>query len=136
MPLRSGCQFLPMRAALGSAVLENDPSLPHRHPARTTTPRSLSPYPLFELDVALVHMNRADQFGNAQYLGPDPYFDDLFCMAAKEAYVSTEQIIDTAGMTVDAAIQTMLLDPHDGRRWSRRPPNGGALHHVHADLRA
>ena len=55
-------------------------------------------------------MNRADQFGNAQYLGPDPYFDDLFCMAAKEAYVSTEQIIDTAGMTVDAAIQTMLIN--------------------------
>ena len=66
--------------------------------------------PALELDVALVHMNRADQFGNAQYLGPDPYFDDLFCMAAKEAYVSTEQIIDTAGMTVDAAIQTMLLN--------------------------
>ena len=55
-------------------------------------------------------MNRADQFGNAQYLGPDPYFDDLFCMAAKQAYVSTEQIIDSAGMTVDAAIQTMLIN--------------------------
>ena len=110
--LRAAAQrvpFLPMRAGLGSAVLENDPSL------RTVT----SPYddgeqlvavPALELDVALVHLNRADQFGNAQYLGPDPYFDDLFCMAAKEAFVSTEQIIDTAGMTVDAAIQTMLLN--------------------------
>jgi len=115
--LRAAAQrvpFLPMRAGLGSAVLENDPTL------RTVT----SPYPgpdgadgetlvavpALELDVALVHMNRADQFGNAQYLGPDPYFDDLFCMAANEAFVSTEQIIDTAGMTVDAAIQTMLLN--------------------------
>jgi glutaconate CoA-transferase subunit A len=113
--LRAAAQrvpFLPMRAGLGSAVLENDPSL------RTVT----SPYdgpdgseelvavPALELEVALVHLNRADQFGNAQYLGPDPYFDDLFCMAAKEAFVSTEQIIDTAGMTVDAAIQTMLLN--------------------------
>ena len=66
--------------------------------------------PALELDVALVHMNRADQYGNAQYLGPDPYFDDLFCLAAKQAYVSTEQVIDTAGMTVDAAIQTMLIN--------------------------
>ncbi len=110
--LRAAAQrvpFLPMRAGLGSAVLENDPTL------RTV----VSPYddgqelvavPALELDVALVHMNRADQFGNAQYLGPDPYFDDLFCMAAKEAYVSTEQVIDTAGMTVDAAIQTMLIN--------------------------
>ena len=110
--LRAAAQrvpFLPMRAGLGSAVLENDPTL------RTVT----SPYddgetlvavPALELDVALVHMNRADQYGNAQYLGPDPYFDDLFCMAAKQAYVSTEQIVDTAGMTADAAIQTMLLN--------------------------
>jgi glutaconate CoA-transferase subunit A len=114
--LRAAAQrlpFLPMRAGLGSAVLENDPTL------RTVT----SPYdgpdgireelvavPALELDVALVHLNRADQFGNAQYLGPDPYFDDLFCMAAKEAYVSTEQILDTAGLTVDAALQTMLLN--------------------------
>ena len=101
-----------MRAGLGSAVLENDATL------RTVTspydgpdgPEELVAVPALELDVALVHMNRADQFGNAQYLGPDPYFDDLFCMAAKQAYVSTEQIIDTAGMTVDAALQTMLLN--------------------------
>ncbi len=115
--LRAAAQrvpFLPTRAGLGSAVLDNDPTL------RTVT----SPYPpssgggaeelvavpALELDVALVHMNRADQWGNAQYLGPDPYFDDLFCMAAREAYVSTEQVIDTAGMTVDAALQTMLIN--------------------------
>ncbi len=66
--------------------------------------------PALTLDVALVHMNRADEYGNAQYLGPDPYFDDLFCMAAREAYVSTEQIIDTAGLTVDAPLQSLLLN--------------------------
>jgi glutaconate CoA-transferase subunit A len=90
-------------------VLENDPDL------RTVR----SPYdddeelvavPALTLDVALVHMNRADSQGNAQYLGPDPYFDDLFCMAAREAYVSTEQIIDTAGLTVDAPLQSLLLN--------------------------
>ena len=97
-----------MRAGLGSAVLENDPTL------RTVT----SPYddgetlvavPALELDVALVHMNRADQFGNAQYLGPDPYFDDLFCMAAERAYVSVEQMVDTAGLNVDTPVQRLLL---------------------------
>ncbi len=110
--LRAAAQrvpFLPMRAGLGSAVLENDTDL------RTVT----SPYadgeefvavPALTLDVALVHMNRADSQGNGQYLGPDPYFDDLFCMAAREAYVSTEQIIDTAGLTVDAPLQSLLLN--------------------------
>jgi len=34
----------------------------------------------------------------------------VFCLAAKHAFVSTEQVIDTAGMTVDAALQTMLIN--------------------------
>ena len=100
--------FLPMRAGLGSDVLVNDRSV------RTVT----SPYddgeelvavPALELDVALVHLNRADAHGNATYLGPDPYFDDLFCMAAKRAYVSVEQVVDTAGLTVDTPVQRLLL---------------------------
>ncbi|WKN50378.1 CoA transferase subunit A [Nocardioides sp. Arc9.136] len=105
--------FLPMRAGLGSDVLVNQPWI------RTVT----SPYatadgaheelvavPALHLDVALVHMNRADAHGNATYLGPDPYFDDLFCMAADRAFVSCEQVVDTAGLTVDAPVQRLLLN--------------------------
>jgi glutaconate CoA-transferase, subunit A len=100
--------FLPMRAGLGSDVLVHSPEI------RTVT----SPYddaeelvavPALNLDVALVHLNRADVHGNATYLGPDPYFDDLFCLAAERAYVSVEQITDTAGLTVDTAYQRLLL---------------------------
>ncbi|WP_302705656.1 CoA transferase subunit A [Nocardioides cremeus] len=113
--LRAAAQrlpFLPMRAGLGSDVLVNNPDI------RTVT----SPYadadgvheelvavPALHLDVALVHLNRADRHGNATYLGPDPYFDDLFCMAADQAYVSVEQVIDTAGLTVDTPVQRLLL---------------------------
>ncbi|QIK66289.1 CoA transferase subunit A [Nocardioides sp. HDW12B] len=100
--------FLPMRAGLGSDVLVHNPDI------RTVT----SPYadgeelvavPALPLDVALVHLNRADQHGNATYLGPDPYFDDLFCLAADRAYVSVEQVVDTAGLTVDTPVQRLLL---------------------------
>jgi len=114
--LRAAAQrvpFLPMRAGLGSAVLENDPTLKlvrSPYAGADGTAEELVAVPALELDVALVHMNRADVHGNGQYLGPDPYFDDLFAMAAKEAYVSCEQIIDTAGLTVDAALQTLLLN--------------------------
>jgi glutaconate CoA-transferase subunit A len=104
--------FLPMRAGLGSDVLVHNPWI------RTFT----SPYdeghgheelvavPALKLDVALVHMNRADQHGNATYLGPDPYFDDLFCMAADRAYVSCEQVVDTAGLTSETPVQRLLLN--------------------------
>jgi glutaconate CoA-transferase, subunit A len=109
--LRAAAQrlpFLPMRAGLGSDVMVNNPWL------RTIT----SPYddreelvavPALKLDVALVHLNRADAHGNATYLGPDPYFDDLFCMAADRAFLSCEQIVDTAGLTVDAPVQRLLI---------------------------
>ncbi len=112
--LRAAAQrlpFLPMRAGLGSDVLVNNPDI------RTVT----SPYdeghgheelvavPALRLDVALVHLNRADRHGNATYLGPDPYFDDLFAMAAERTFVSVEQVVDTAGLTVDTPVQRLLL---------------------------
>jgi glutaconate CoA-transferase, subunit A len=59
-------------------------------------------------------MNRADEQGNAQFLGPDPYFDDLMCAAADEAYVSCEQIVPTEDLTkvahpVTVRISRMLV---------------------------
>lgn len=104
--------FLPTRAGLGSDVLVNNPQI-----ATVTSPydeghghEDLVAAPALRLDAALVHMHRADVHGNASYLGPDPYFDDLFCMAAEKAYVSCEQITDTAGLTVDAPVQRLLLN--------------------------
>jgi glutaconate CoA-transferase subunit A len=100
--------FLPIRAGLGSDVLALDPAL------RTVT----SPYdgevvvamPPLRLDAALVHLNRADRHGNAQYLGPDPYFDDLFCLAAARRYVSCESVVDTAAFAAAGPPQSLLLN--------------------------
>ena len=104
--------FLPMRAGLGSDVMVNNPWL-----KTVTSPydegyghEELLAVPALKLDVALVHLNRADVHGNASYLGPDPYFDDLFAMAADKTYVSVEQIVDTAGLTVDTPVQRLLLN--------------------------
>ena len=104
--------FLPMRAGLGSDVLVNNPWI-----ETVQSPydegfghEELVAVPALRLDVALVHMNRADQHGNATYLGPDPYFDDLFCMAADRAYVSCEQVVDTAGLSYDTPVQRLLLN--------------------------
>jgi len=101
--------FLPMRAGLGSDVLRVNPAL------RTVR----SPYadgeelvavPALTLDAALVHMNRADAGGNGQYLGPDPYFDDLFCLAARRAYLSCERIVPTAALLAAGPPQSLLIN--------------------------
>ena len=101
--------FLPIRAGLGSDVLRVNPGL------RTVR----SPYadgeelvamPALRLDAALIHLNRADAAGNGQYLGPDPYFDDLFCLAAKRAYLSCERIVPTAGLAESGPPQSLLVN--------------------------
>src|SRR6516165_8906819 len=105
--------FLPIRAGLGSGVLEVNPGL------RTVRSPYPDPYglgeelvamPALRLDAALVHMNRADAAGNGQYLGPDPYFDDLFCLAAGRAYLSCERIVPTASLLESGPPQSLLVN--------------------------
>ena len=66
--------------------------------------------PAIALDAALVHLNRADAHGNGRYLGPDPYFDDLFCLAARRRYVSCERLVSTAELTDSGPLQGLLLN--------------------------
>jgi len=101
--------FLPTRAGLATDVEKLNPEL------RTVR----SPYgagetllamPALELDVALVHVDQCDERGNGQILGPDPYFDDFFCGAAKRRYVSCERIVTTEELLASGCIHTLHLD--------------------------
>jgi glutaconate CoA-transferase subunit A len=100
--------FLPTRAGLGSDVMTHNPQL--RTVADPYGGDEVLAMPALHLDAALVHMNRADMYGNAQFLGPDPYFDDLFCMAAEQAFVSCEKIVPTAELTVGAHPATLRIN--------------------------
>jgi glutaconate CoA-transferase subunit A len=100
--------FLPTRAGLGSDMLVMNPEL------KTVT----SPYDdgeelvaakAINLDVALVHLNRSDQAGNAQFLGPDLYFDDLFCGAAARAFVTTEKVVPTEDLLTEGTLHTLKI---------------------------
>lgn len=101
--------FLPTRAGLGSDVPVHAPELRTvRSPY--TDGEELLAVPALPLDAALVHLNRADARGNAQYLGPDPYLDDLFCLAARRRFVSCERVVDTGSLTESAPLQSLLLN--------------------------
>ncbi|WP_029136459.1 CoA transferase subunit A [Nakamurella lactea] len=100
--------FLPTRAGLGSDVMKYNPDL--RTVADPYGGDTTVAMPAIHLDAALVHMNRADQHGNAQFLGPDPYFDDLYCMAADQAFVSCEKIVPTAELTENHHPATLRIN--------------------------
>jgi glutaconate CoA-transferase, subunit A len=103
--------FLPTRAGLASDVMTVNPFL------RTVR----SPYddgeelvavPALPLDAAFVHLNRADERGNAQFLGPDLYFDDLFLTAAAPGrrFVSVEKVVPTDDMLKEGSFHTLKVN--------------------------
>jgi len=103
--------FLPTRAGLGSDVPRVNPGLRMvRSPYDDG--EELLAMPALRLDAAIVHASRSDAHGNAQFLGPDPYFDDLFCMAADRAYLSCEKVVPTPELTASAPLQTLRI-----QRW-------------------
>jgi glutaconate CoA-transferase subunit A len=98
--------FLPTRVGLGSDLFRDDPDL------RTVR----SPYgdeeelvavPALHLDAAIVHLNRADARGNAAFLGPDLYFDDLLLEASTSGYVSCERLVSTEELAAEAPMHAM-----------------------------
>ncbi len=103
--------FLPTRAGLGSGVMDVNPSL-----KTVTSPyadgEELLAVPAIRLDAAFVHMNRADERGNAQYLGPDLYFDDLFLGACEPGrrFVSAEKIIATEDLLTEGTFHTLRIN--------------------------
>jgi glutaconate CoA-transferase subunit A len=110
--LRAAAQrlpFLPTRAGLGSDVLTINP-----HLKTVTSPyedgEELVAVPALNLDVAFIHMNRADASGNGQSLGRDPYFDDLFCMAAKKAFMSCERIVPTDTLVEGGPLESLRIN--------------------------
>jgi glutaconate CoA-transferase subunit A len=59
-----------------------------------------------------VHLNRADERGNAQFLGPDLYFDDLFLGAAAKGrrFLSCEKVVPTAELLENGTFHTLKIN--------------------------
>ena len=106
--------FLPIRAGLGSSVPDfwdgelrtvNSP-----YPTDDGRPETLIAMPALRLDAAFVHLNLGDKHGNAAYTGIDPYFDDLFLMAADRRYLSVDRIVPTEELIKSVPPQALLVN--------------------------
>jgi len=105
--------FLPIRAGLGSSVPDFwDGELKTvRSPYRTDSGHEeLIAMPALRLDAAFVHLNVGDKHGNAAYTGIDPYFDDLFLMAADRRFLSVERVIATDELIKSVPPQALLVN--------------------------
>lgn len=106
--------FLPTRAGLGSSV----PDFFDGQLATVTSPypsadgghETLVAMPALTLDAAFVHLNVGDQRGNAAYTGIDPYFDDLYLMAAERRFLSVEKVVSTEELVKSVPPQALLVN--------------------------
>lgn len=87
--------FIPTAVGLGTDVLKHNPQI-----KLVASPyadgRDWVAMPALELDAALVHVDRADARGVCQIEGPDHYMDDLFVRAAKQTFVSCDELVESA----------------------------------------
>ena len=105
--------FLPIRAGLGSDVRAfwGEELQTVRSPYPTDGGyEELVAMPALNLDAAFVHLNIGDQQGNAAYTGIDPYFDDLFLMAAQNRLLSVETVVPTYELVKSVPPQALLIN--------------------------
>lgn len=127
--------FLPSRAGLGSDLFALNPRLK----------KVRSPYddgeefvamPALNLDAVMCHLSRADESGNAVFLGPDMYFDDLFLRAAStNRFISVDKIVPTADLLTEAGTEQRLrisrlmvdgvVERDGGAHFTENPPDYG-----------
>ncbi|MFP3902098.1 MAG: CoA transferase subunit A [Acidimicrobiia bacterium] len=125
--------FLPSRVGLGSDLLRHNPRLrTFRSPFPQAGRRDgeepgeapggeggdpgergeeLVAMPALEPDAAICHLNRADARGNAMFLGPDLYWDDLMLQAAPTGrrFISAERVVPTADLAAEGCIHQMRI---------------------------
>ena len=105
--------FLPIRAGLGSSVPDfwDGELTTVRSPYKTSDGyEELIAMPALRLDAAFVHLNLGDRHGNAAYTGIDPYFDDLFLMAADRRFLSVERVVPTDALIGAVPPQALLVN--------------------------
>ncbi len=86
-----GIPFLPTRSMLGSDVYKQLRDIKEMQCPFTGDKRAL--VPALHPDVAIIHVQKADPYGNAQISG-FPFMDKDIALAADKVILTTEQIID------------------------------------------
>ncbi|WP_194790339.1 CoA transferase subunit A [Pseudomonas sp. UFMG81] len=92
--------FIPTAVGLGTDVLRHNPDI-----KLVASPygddRDWVAMPALKLDAALIHVDRADARGVCQIAGPDHYMDDLFVRAARNTYVTCDELVDSDWLHAD-----------------------------------
>lgn len=95
-----GVPYIPTALGLGTDVITQNPDLklvqsPYDPNENADNRKDWIAMPALILDVALIHVDRADARGVCQITGPDHYMDDLHARAATTTIVSCDELVNT-----------------------------------------
>ncbi|MGW4117203.1 CoA transferase subunit A [Nocardia sp. NPDC004711] len=106
--------FLPIRAGLGSAVIDfwegELETVQSPYTDADGRRETLVAMPALNLDAAFVHLDLGDKHGNAAYTGVDPYMDDLYLLSAEKRYLSVDRLIETEELVKAVPTQALILN--------------------------
>lgn len=100
-----GLPFLPWQGGVGTDLPVHNPDLVEF--VDPVAGRTLLAVPAIPLDVALIHAERADAYGNVQFAGPG-HVDPLLAAAATRVVVQAERVVGN---------DVIRRDPAATRRW-------------------
>lgn len=86
--------YVPTRVGLGTDVLRCNPGI--KLVGSPYDGKDWVAMPALPLDVALLHVDRADPRGVCQVKGPDIYMDDLFARASQHTFVTCDELVDSS----------------------------------------
>jgi len=102
--------FLPTRTGIGTDIITQKGFEFKMVTSPYADGEVLIAMPAINLDVALIHAQRADEKGNLLVTSPDPFFDELFARAAPKVYASVEQIVSTADLDIEVNARFALVE--------------------------
>lgn len=100
--------YIPTRVGLGTDVLKHNSSI--RLIESPYDGKEWVAMPAINLDVALLHVDRADSRGVCQIAGPDIYMDDLFARAATHTFVSCDELVESSSFESEQAARLVFWE--------------------------
>ena len=100
--------YIPTRVGLGTDVLKHNSSI--RLIESPYDGKEWVAMPAINLDVALLHVDRADSRGVCQIAGPDIYMDDLFARAATNTFVSCDELVESSSFESEQAARLVFWE--------------------------
>ena len=115
-----GIPFIPLKSLSGTELVKARPDY-FQEIISPFTGEKLIAFPAYNPDVAIIHAQRADPFGNIQILDIGPGLDRKVAFASAKVIVTVEEIVATSDIRHQVSIPYFMVDAVVKVPWGAHP---------------